>query len=589
MWKWKKSYIFLSLFIALSGPFLQIIQLFFSKYILNSLFQKNKDIFLFSFLYVLFIFVFEIILSFFDSKFSVLNSTLPMKYKYLLYEKNMRTDYENVENAKNNNDFLIANNDTSSRNCAPVKIIRTSFMLLANIAGAFAYGAIISSLSFYLLGIIFICAFMSYIFNLLNQKFYEKNKDAISLLDRKLDYIQNTTENFEFGKDIRLYNYKKLFIPLYNTICNFRLLYEKKLAAKNLLFMLILSIINLFQQILMYYFAIKMLVENSLLPGNFIYYINSIAGLYSWIISIFENISSIHILSIKTEYFKKYVSIKEMYRYKDGICIPNNAGKFKIEFKKVCYRYAGSDSDAVHNISFVVNRGDKIALVGLNGAGKTTIIKLLCGLYYPTSGEILLNDIPITEYNIMDYYSIISPVFQDMHLLPVTISEFIQSDFNNNYSDEDIKNKLDRAILNSGLKNKIDSLPNGINSRLMKGIYSDGIDLSGGEKQSLMIARAIYKDSPFVLLDEPAAALDPIAENKLYKTCETIFNDKCVFFVSHRMSSVYFCDKIMLISDNTIKEFGTHDELLNLDGIYAKMYKTQRQYYCSNDEVNINE
>lgn len=586
MWKWKKTYIFLSLIIALSAPILNIISLYFNRYFLNSLFQKNIGIFLSLAIFSVFLFFYDLIFSFVTTKHDILNVTLPMKYKYLLYEKNMRTDYENVENVDNNNDFVIANNDVSSANCAPVKIIRVIFLLLATIAGAFAYGTIISSLSIYLLSIIFVSSFMSYLFNVMNQRYYEKNKDKISLLDRKLGYVTNIAENFEFGKDIRLYNYKKLFIPFYSTICNFRLLYEKKLATKNLLFMIILSVLNLCQQILTFYFAIKLLISNSLLPGDFIYYVNAIGGFYSWVNDIFAYISSVHVLSIKTEYFKKYMNIEDICRYNDGIPIPNTTGNFKIEFKNVCYRYAGADKDAVHNISFIVNRGDKIALVGLNGAGKTTIIKLLCGLYFPSSGEILLNDISITEYNILDYYSIIAPVFQDMHLLPVTIKEFIQSNFKNIYSDEDVKDKIDRAILYSGLKKKIDSLPNGVNSRLMKGIYPDGIDLSGGEKQSLMIARAIYKNSPFVLLDEPAAALDPIAENNLYKTCEKIFNDKCIFFVSHRMSSVSFCDKIMLISDNIIKEFGTHEELMTKDGIYAQMYKTQSKYYSSEGEKN---
>ena len=583
MWSWCKKYIFYSLLLSLTQPIFSIISLFFDRYLINSLFNKNANVFIVYCCYILIMTIIYIIINYFSNKFEALNNSIQLKYHYMLYSKNMQTDYENVENTDNNNDFVIAYNDTNTNNCAPVKIIRTVFGLIATILGVFVYSAIISSMSIYLLLFIIFCAVMSYVFNILNQKYYENNKDEIALLDRKLGYIYSITENYEFGKDIRLYNYKCLFFPFYNTVRKFRLLWEKNLAKKNLLFMIILSVFLLFQQALMYFFAVKMLIKNDLLPGDFVYYITSIGVFSTWISEIFSYISTIHILSIKTAYFKKYVNIKDKYRYDGGIKILSNTDSFKIEFKNVCYRYAGADKDAVHNISFVVNRGDKIALVGLNGAGKTTIIKLLCGLYFPTSGEILLNDIPITEYNILDYYSIIAPVFQDMHLLPVTIREFIQSDFNSNYSNEEINNRLDRAILHSGLKSKIDSLPNGINSRLMKGIYPDSIDLSGGEKQSLMIARAIYKDSPFVLLDEPAAALDPIAENNLYKTCDTIFKDKCVFFVSHRMSSVSFCDKIMLISGNVIKEIGTHNELMTRNGIYAQMYKTQRQYYRSED------
>lgn len=586
MWKWSKSYIFLCLFLSLSQPLLGIISLLFDRFLINSLFSKEKSLFAVFIVYTLILCAVYIFLSYLQSKFDALNNSVQMNYQYLLYEKNMKTDYENVENVDCNNDFVIAYNDTNTNDCAPVKIIRTLFGLIASIVSIFLYGAIVSTMSLYLLLFIILCAIMSYLFNVLNQKYYEKNKEKIALLDRKLGYVYSITENYEFAKDIRLYNYKKLLFPFYNSVRRIRMIWEGKLAKRNLLLMTLLALLLIFQQALMYYFAVKKLIDNSLMPGDFIYYITSIGVFSSCVSRLFEDISVIHILSIKIEYYLKYFKIKDKYKYEDGISIPSQNNSCKIEFKNVCYRYPGAEKDTVHNISFVINSGDKIALVGLNGAGKTTIIKLLCGLYYPTSGTILLNDIPIENYNILDYYSIISPVFQDMHLLPVTIGEFIQSDFDDICSNEIIKNKIDKAVEYSGLKNKVQSLPNGVDSRLMKGIFSDSIDLSGGEKQSLMIARAIYKDSPFVLLDEPASALDPIAENNLYKTCDVLFKDKCVIFVSHRMSSTSFCDKIMLISDNVIKEFGTHDELMKKDGLYAEMYKMQSQYY---GEENTNE
>ena len=587
MWKWSKSYIFISLFLSLCQPFLGIVSLLFDRYVINSLFSKDKNLFLVFAVYIIVLCLFYIVLNYFQQKFEALNNSVQLNYQYLLYEKNMKTDYENVENVDYNNDFLIAYNDTNTNDCAPVKIIRIIFGLVATIVSIFLYGAIVSTMSLYLLLFIIFCALMSYFFNILNEKYYEKNKEKIALLDRKLGYVYSVTENFEYAKDIRLYNYKRLLFPFYDSVKKMRLIWEKKLAKRNLFFMVLLSLFLILQQALMYYFAVKKLIDSSLMPGDFVYYITSIGVFSSCISELFGSISTIHVLSIKIEYYLKYFKIKDRYKYDTGISIPSKSGSFKIEFRNVCYRYPGADKDAIHNISFTLNRGDKIALVGLNGAGKTTIIKLLCGLYYPTSGSILLNDIPIEDYNILDYYSIIAPVFQDIHLLPVTIAEFVQSDFNENYSNDKIKDKIDKAIESSGLKSKVESLANGVDSRLMKGIYSDSIDLSGGEKQSLMIARAIYKDSPFVLLDEPASALDPIAENNLYRTCENLFRDKCVIFVSHRMSSISFCDKIMLISDNIIKEFGTHTELMQKDGLYAQMYKTQSQYYSSegdNDE-----
>lgn len=585
MWKWSKSYIFLSLIFALMPPIFSLITLYANRFFINSLFVKNKYLFLFFIIYFFVDFIVVIFLGLLNKKFFVLQNTIQMKYQYILYAKNMEIDYENVENSEMNNDFVIAFNDTITNNCAPVNIINTIFSLIAAFIGFVLYGAIISSISIYLLIVILLIGVLSYVFNLSNQKYFEKNKEEITLLDRKLGYIYSTSENYEFAKDIRIYNYKRLFFPIYDSIKKLRILWEKKLSFNRLCFNLIMSILLFLQSALTYFFAYRMLKNNMLFPGDFVYYITSIGTFSSWIADIFSCISNIHIQSIKTSHFKKYFDIKNKFKYIGGINIPVKKN-YKLEFKNVCYRYNGAEKDAIHNISFVLNTGNKTAFVGLNGAGKTTIIKLLCGLYAPTSGEILLDDIPIQEYNIFDYYSLFSPVFQDMHLLPVTIEEFIKSDFKYETTNDDTEVKINKAIDISGLRNKIDSLPNGIKTRLMKGIFPDSIDLSGGEKQSLMIARAIYKDSPFIVLDEPASALDPIAENNLYKTCESIFKDKCIIFVSHRMSSVSFCDSIMLIDDNVIKEYGSHDVLIQNNGLYKQMYMTQSQYYCNGGDNN---
>ena len=184
-----------------------------------------------------------------------------------------------------------------------------------------------------------------------------------------------------------------------------------------------------------------------------------------------------------------------------------------IELNNVSFKYASSDGEkcALKNVNLKIGKGEKLAIVGANGAGKTTLVKLMCGFYYPSEGEIKLNGHAIADYNIEDYYSLFSAVFQDIYLLPVTIAEFVSS------SEKEIdRDRVMDVIRQAGLTDKIASLPNGIDSRLMKGVFDDSIEMSGGEKQKLMLARALYKDAPVIVLDEPTAALDPIAENELY-------------------------------------------------------------------------
>ena len=229
---------------------------------------------------------------------------------------------------------------------------------------------------------------------------------------------------------------------------------------------------------------------------------------------------------------------------------------------------------AVDSISFKAKRGEILGFLGPNGAGKTTLVKLMCGFYYPSEGEIKLNGHAIADYNIEDYYSLFSAVFQDIYLLPVTIAEFVSS------SEKEIdRDRVMDVIRQAGLADKINSLPNGIDSRLMKGVFDDSIEMSGGEKQKLMLARALYKDAPVIVLDEPTAALDPIAENELYLKYNELTANKTSVYISHRLASTRFCDRIVYLENGEIVESGSHDELMKLGGKYAHMFELQSHYY----------
>ena len=242
--------------------------------------------------------------------------------------------------------------------------------------------------------------------------------------------------------------------------------------------------------------------------------------------------------------------------------------------KDFCKKYSTSNVYAVKDANLEINGGQIFGFLGPNGAGKTTLVKLLVGFYYPTDGTILLNGRELTEYNIEEYYSLFSAVFQDLYLLPVTIAEFVSS------SDGEIdRERVSDVLRQAGLKEKIASLPNEINSRLMKGVFDDSVEFSGGEKQKLMLARALYKNAPVIVLDEPTAALDPIAENELYLKYHELESRKTSVFISHRLASTRFCDRIVFLDHGEIVESGSHDELMKRGGKYAEMFEVQSHYY----------
>lgn len=242
--------------------------------------------------------------------------------------------------------------------------------------------------------------------------------------------------------------------------------------------------------------------------------------------------------------------------------------------ENVSFRYPEAKEDTLSKINLTLHPGEKLAVVGLNGAGKTTLIKLICGFLDPTEGRILLDGEDIRNYNRRDYYTLFSAVFQEFSLLAGSIATNVAQ------SEDDIDmEKVRSCVEKAGLKEKIESLKDGYETLLNREVYEDAILLSGGEIQRLMLARALYKDAPFVMLDEPTAALDPIAESDMYQKYHEMTKDKSSIYISHRLASTRFCNRIILIDQARICEEGTHEELLKRNGKYAHLYEIQSKYY----------
>ncbi len=283
------------------------------------------------------------------------------------------------------------------------------------------------------------------------------------------------------------------------------------------------------------------------------------------------------LISINTQntYFESYNELMEFKNQKYDGTLPVEKrydNEYELEFRNVSFHYPNSDRLVLKNVSFRLKTGRKLAIVGANGAGKTTFIKLLCRLYDPTEGEILLNGIDIRKYDYDEYIRLFSIVFQDYRIFSFSVAENVAAgpDFD--------RERVVKSLQDAGIYERVLNMRSGIDSRLLKDQQDgdeEGIEISGGEKQKIALARALYRDAPMVILDEPTSALDPIAEQDIY----TRFNDMAVF-ISHRMSSCRFCDEIAVFDGGQIVQNGTHEELVaDADGIYRKMWEAQAQYY----------
>jgi ABC-type bacteriocin/lantibiotic exporter with double-glycine peptidase domain len=327
-----------------------------------------------------------------------------------------------------------------------------------------------------------------------------------------------------------------------------------------------------------YIYLIYIAVAGEISAGEFVLYFAAIGQFAGWLQGIINTWLSVHEATLQ------FCDIREMLDYPNktnrgkGVEPPKSADGLSIELKNVTYQYPKAEAPTIKNLSLKIAAGEKIALVGLNGAGKTTLVKLICGMYAPTDGDVIVDNHKVNDYNINDYYSLFAAVFQTFRFLALSIAQNITIVPK---EQADIK-KLEKCAELAGLQEKLDKLDAGIDTPLIKEINPGGTELSGGEQQKVMLARAIYKDAPILILDEPTAALDPIAESELYMKYNEIAKNKTSVFISHRLASTRFCDRIVLIDNGEIAEIGTHDDLVKKGGKYAELFEIQSHYYRDN-------
>ena len=424
-----------------------------------------------------------------------------------------------------------------------------------------------------------------------------KFSDAMAPTWRKMNYLESTTKNFDFAKDIRLFNMSNAFFNQLSGVNETYKELNRKHHNRMVLWEVSLGSVLIVQKILMYTWLVYNVVTGAYQISDFVLYVGLVSTFHASVGYVNWIYSDMRTNSLMINDYRNFVDWKEDRETadeKDGHITEINLDKFEFRFENVSFKYPGHDNYVLKNVNLTIKNGAKLAVVGVNGAGKTTFIKLMMKLYEPSEGRILLNDVDIKEYNREEYFKLFSPVFQNVECFAMPIYQNIS------FAEEDKTdmNKINEVLEQSGLSEKINSYEKGIHTNLLKIFDKEGIDLSGGEKQRLAMARALYKDGKVVILDEPTAALDALAEDRMYREFENMIHGKTAVFISHRLGSTRFCDKIAMFEDGTIVEEGTHEELMAKNGKYAYMFGIQSQYYdekqknsdnVEDDDLEINE
>lgn len=499
-------------------------------------------------------------------------------YQLKLVEKHWRTDYENTENPNITQEYNLAYGDSMGE-CGPDEMLNTMVDLFISILGILTYSGIILSFSFYFVFPVFLSALVTYLTGRYQIKYFDEHAGDNEFVGRKMSYVNRTERSVKSAKEVRVYSMSHWLDDMFVKNAAESL----KLSAKNRMVNTKVTLINsavlLLQNVIVYTVLTIQIVNGKITASDYIFLLALVTGFSGWFIGVINEYNHLISQAVATRHYRNYLELSD--RTGSTVDTPDDDQLIcgpapSIRFDNVGYRYPGAEEALFEGFNLEINPGEKIAIVGDNGSGKTTLVKLMCGLYNAQSGDIYVGETNSRDISPAQYYRTFSVVFQDTYLLPLKIKEFVAA------TDEGIsEERVITALKRAGLYEKVMSLHEGIETPLMKGVRDGAVDLSGGETQKLMLARAFYKDGPVFVFDEPTSALDPIAEMNLYKFIDENTSDKTVVFISHRLASVKFCDRIVVIENGRIAEIGSHEELIQKKGKYAKMYNLQSKYYES--------
>jgi len=497
-------------------------------------------------------------------------------YMRALFEKALDCDYSIMETSEGQTWYekarSVVNNGDAS---ATSQMFNAMVNLISGlISFAFIFG-IISNLSPYILALLILLSVVNYFSDGFALRYDKKQRDITGDLQKKSSYMERAMADIGAAKDIRIYNLSLLFADIKENILRQMFVIYTKIKNRYFWADSIKMLITVCRDGIAYAYCIRQVINGTITVPDFILYMSAIAGFSAWLNGIVSNIILLKRENVRLNDLRAFFDYTNKLDPEQPLSISMIKQPVEIQFKNVGFRYTDDTPKIIDGLSFHIHANEKAALVGVNGAGKTTIVKLLCGFYKVNEGEILINGYNIDLFKREDLYTLFSAVFQDICILPVTAGENI-SFLKNAESEEE---RLIHCLEIAGIKDEIMKHDNKLNTPMLKTLDENGIVLSGGQQQKLLLARALYKDAPILILDEPTAALDPIAESEVYEKFHEVTENKTAIYISHRLASTRFCDKILVLKDGSIIESGSHDELIAQKGEYAYMFDIQSHYY----------
>lgn len=527
----------------------------------------------------------------------------------------LRMDYEAFVSQRGKILAEKARNAISSPNWGAVKFLPGLSAILEAFLGLLVCLGIVGTLHPGIFLILLLLFAVQLWFSGYTQKEKQSLKEVRATADRRLNYLAWGMRGEKEGKDIRLYAFDKLLRRIAQKTIRVKQEVEGKVERMEFYNMIFAALLLLLRDGMAYFYLIWRFLHSEMTLGDFTLYFAAITGVGGGLLKLARAISDFLETARYAEDFfefiqysmqtqrdeksirgEKYLAASEKTKQAENLIAElNDKETVSFVFENVSFSYfverdgKAQEIPVIKNLNLKILPGESIAIVGVNGAGKSTFVKLLCGLLTPSEGRILVNGMDSRLFRREDYFKLFSAVFQKSGFLPVSIAENImlnvkrkgageQNTADGEYEEGDIK-AMWECIRRAGLEEKVKTLPHGVDTCLVKQIAQDGTELSGGQAQKLLLARALYKDAPVLVLDEPTAALDPVAEHEIYQDYQQMTKGKTSVFISHRLASTRFCDRILLFLDGRILESGTHKELLALGGQYAKMFEVQSRYY----------
>lgn len=512
-----------------------------------------------------------------DVNYSVTQNVSRQRFINRISKVTMQCEYEDLENPKMQVKIdQVANLVYTGAGEVGINGMQNGLRnLFTTLVGVFAYSTILHRLNIGIILFLIITTFIcSWLKNRMNVYEYNHRNDW-AVTDKKIDYINSKLTRVEFAKDIRIFHCSHWLSEKLEKLIITRAIWIKRILIKRFKVNVFEALLHILRDSVAISYIVWLVINHQISTANFILYVGSITQLSQFLTTGFDSYTNIKRASLDMNMIREYLDMNR--KTKKGTKSLSDIKDFplSITFDHVSFKYDDTSDYIIKDFSMTIKKGEKIALVGANGAGKTTLIKLLCGLYKPTKGCIYINNIPLNQFDLEEAFRLFSAVFQDNMILPYSVAQNVAMTTNNKVD----KDKVKKCLTIAGLAKRLPDL----SVLLVKEAQEKGIELSGGEAQKLFLARALYKDAPILLLDEPTAALDAIAESEMYLKYHGISKDKTSIFISHRLASTNFCDRILFIKDGVISEEGTHQELLNNNKDYARMYQLQSKYYQENE------